>query len=107
MIAKEDVEYEQFLRNNVQVIDLIKTMFSRCLAGILDSNLIIRLFDKVVAGYFRLLLPKIVHYILINEKHHLINDDYSTLLSVRMIVVIPFFVRYNNDANLAFYSTPL
>ena len=81
MVAKEDIEYEKFLRKS-QATDLIKTMFSRCLAGVLDSNLTIRLWDKVVAGYFRMLLPKIVYYILMAEKHHLVSDNFSTLLSV-------------------------
>lgn len=83
MVAKEDVEYEKFLRKS-QVIDVIKTMFSRCLAGVLDSNLIIRLFDKVVAGYFRLLLPKIVYFILMAEKHRLMKNDFSILLNVSL-----------------------
>lgn len=81
MVEKEDVDYENFLRKS-QAIDLIKTLFSRCLAGVLDSNLTIRLFDKVVAGYFRLLLPKIVYYLLMAEKHHLVNGDFSSLLNV-------------------------
>ena len=37
--------------------------------------------NQVVAGYFRLLLPKIVYYILMAEKH-LLGDDFSPLLTV-------------------------
>ena len=94
MVAKEDIEFEQYLRKS-QINEIIKTMFARCLAGILDSNLIIRLWDKIVAGYFRLLLPKIVYLILMNEKHFLIDyGDFSILLNVSILIYYCFNLNH-------------
>ncbi|KAI1280529.1 TBC1 domain family member 7 [Halotydeus destructor] len=79
-------------------LECIELWFEKCFAGILHENVLIRVWDKVIAGSYQKLLPLIAILVITNNKQKIVCE--SKVLEIRKFFTKPL----SKDASELIFS---